>query len=52
MANEALKHGDPRHHSEDIAKLKTRIRQLEQENKELQDSLIAATHNEWRNKGW
>lgn len=44
--------GDPRHHADDIVKLQTRIRQLEQEVKDLQDALVAATHNAWRSKGW
>jgi hypothetical protein len=44
--------GDPRHHGDDIVKLQTRIRQLEQENKDLQEALTAATHNAWRSKGW
>lgn len=54
---EAHVHGDPRHWPEDIQRLKTRIRQLEQENKDLTDALIAATTREvdreiWRMRGW
>ena len=53
----AVRHGDPRHYPEDMDKLKVRIRQLEEENKELQDALIAATtkqidNDNWRMRGW
>ena len=53
----AIRHGDPRHYPEDMDKLKVRIRQLEEENKDLQDALEAATakgidQDNWRLKGW
>lgn len=43
--------------SEDVDKLKTRIRQLEEENKELLRALEEATEKfpnkgDWRIKGW
>lgn len=52
MVSEHIYSGDPRHHGDDIVKLQTRIRQLEAEVKDLQDALIAATHNSWRARGW
>lgn len=55
--SEAGRHGDPRYHADDISELKTRIRQLEAENKELVQTLEALTSREkvrrdWRSVGW
>ena len=46
MKSEASKHGDPRHHGEDIAKLKKRIEELEKENDMLREEVG------WRPRGW
>ena len=53
----AIRHGDPRHYPEDMDKLKVRIRQLEEENKELLRALEDATvkrvdRDNWRFRGW
>ena len=53
--SEAGRHGDPRHHAEDIDKLKTRIRQLEAENKDLLqtiENITSKVRKEWRSVGW
>lgn len=55
--SEHIYHGDPRGHMDDITELKTRIRQLEEENKDLTAALVAATEREreqenWRMRGW
>ena len=53
----AIRHGDPRHYPEDMDKLKVRIRQLEEENRDLRAALEAATardvdRDNWRMRGW
>lgn len=50
-------HGDPRNHMDDITELKVRIRQLEEENKDLTRALEDATakrvdKDNWRLRGW
>lgn len=55
MKSEAGKHGDPRYHADDIAELKVRIRQLEEENKELTqlvERLTTRAREDWRSVGW
>lgn len=57
MKSDSIYSGDPRHHGDDIVKLQTRIRQLEAENKDLQNALAEATTRErdrdnWRMRGW
>lgn len=55
--SEHIYHGDPRFHTDDITALKVRIRQLEEENRELLRALEDATartvdRDNWRMRGW
>lgn len=57
MKSDHIYHGDPRGHADDITELKVRIRQLEEENKELLQALEDATakridRDNWRMRGW